>query len=539
MNTVRDATYQLLREFGMTTIFGNLGSTEQPFLKNFPGDFRYVLGLQEASVVGMADGYSQAMRRPVLVNLHTAAGTGNAMGNIMSAFQNKTPLVITAGQQTREMSLLEPYLTNVEPTVLPRPWVKWAFEPARAKDIPAAFMRAIATALQPPAGPVYLSLPLNDWEEPSDAPAIVRSVSQRIAPDPERLAQFADKMMHASKPVLIYGGSVARAGAWNDAVAVAEAIGAPVWVAPAPERAPFPQNHPLLRGVLPFAMGPLSEKLHGHDVALVIGAPVFRYYPYVPGSYLPDGMQLMHISDDPSETARAPVGDSLLGDAGLALAALKGLFRGHKPKTALPKAKAEQPSHAPEKGASDGRLSAAQVFGALSEVRPRNAILVEETPSNVFDLAKAWPITEPDTFYTFASGGLGWGLPASVGVALAERDAGRNRPVTAVIGDGSFQYSVQAIWSATQLKLPMLFVVMRNEEYCILKSFAKLEQTPGVPGLELPGMDFVSIARGYGCDAARVDNPNDIKKAAAEAWRKEKPTVLEIPFTREVPPLIS
>src|ERR1700754_4567659 len=199
--TVRDVTYDLLRAYGLTTVFGNPGSTEQPFLQDFPDDFRYVLGLQEASAIAMADGFAQATRRPALVNLHTAAGTGNAMGNLFTAFQNKTPLIVTAGQQTREMLLLEPYLTNVDPTTLPRPWVKWAYQPDRAQDIPAAFMRAIATALQPPAGPVYLSLPLDDWDKPSEGPASGGTAGPRAAPDPERLGEFAKALRLASSPV--------------------------------------------------------------------------------------------------------------------------------------------------------------------------------------------------------------------------------------------------------------------------------------------------------------------------------------------------
>ena len=161
--TVYQATYDLLRKLGLTTIFGNLGSTEQPFLKNFPADFEYVLGLQEATAVAMADGFAQATGRPALLNLHSSAGTGHGMGNIMTAFQNKTPLIITAGQHTREMILCDPYLTNRDETTLPRPWVKWAYQPVRAQDVPGAIMRAYAAALQPPAGPVYLSIPLSDW----------------------------------------------------------------------------------------------------------------------------------------------------------------------------------------------------------------------------------------------------------------------------------------------------------------------------------------------------------------------------------------
>ena len=424
--TVRDVTFDLLRANGVTTVFGNVGSTEETFLKDFPSDFRYVLGLQEASVVAMADGFAQAMRQPALVNLHTGAGLGNAMGNLLTAFQNKTPLIITTGQQTREMVLLEPWLTNVDATMLPRPWVKWAYEPARAQDVPAAFICAIATALQPPAGPVYLSLPLDDWDKPCEGPAAVRTVGTRVVPDPARLREFADAVRSASSPVLIFGAAIARGSGWGEAVALAEALGAPVWAAPASERTPFPEHHPLYCGGLPFAIGPLSDLLEGHDVALVVGAPVFRYYPYIPGTYLPPGLRLLHISDDPAETARAPVGDSLVGDAVLSLAALKDLLAGHASSNRRPHHRLEHrmAPHPPaaNNGSGDGRLSAAQVFTALNEIRPPHSVLVEESPSNLPDLHKAWPITEPDTFYTFASGGLGWDLPASVGIALAERD---------------------------------------------------------------------------------------------------------------------
>jgi benzoylformate decarboxylase len=178
------------------------------------------------------------------------------------------------------------------------------------------------------------------------------------------------------------------------------------------------------------------------------------------------------------------------------------------------------------------------VFAALNKIRPAHAVLVEESPSNLADLHKEWPITEPDSFYTLSSGGLGWDLPASVGIALAERDSGRNRPVIVIIGDGSFQYSVQSIWSAAQLRLPIVIVVLRNEEYAILKAFAELEQAPGVPGLDLPDLDIVSIAKGYGCDAVRVSDLATIEKTLAKAWTKDVPTVLEVPISPDVPPLL-
>ncbi|MGB8963571.1 MAG: benzoylformate decarboxylase, partial [Pseudonocardiaceae bacterium] len=519
----------------------NIGSTEGPFLKNFPPDFRYVLALQEASVIGMADGFAQATNGPALVNVHAGPGTGNGMGALLTASQNKTPLIVTAGQQARGMLLMESFLTNVEATMLPRPWVKWAYEPLRAEDIPAAFMRAIATALQPPAGPVFLSLPLDDWDKPSIGPTAARTVSRRIAPDRARLTEFASALSEASSPVLIYGAAIDRGDGWSEAIAVAEALGAPVWAAPVSERVSFPENHLLYSGELPAAVGSLKQKLEGHDVALVVGAPVFRYYFHTPGPYLPNGMRLLHISDDPVETARAPVGDGLLGDATLSLAALAELLGGRTSEAERAEQKVVHrvvfdPSYRAKK-LDDGLLTAGQVFNALSEIRPVNTILVEESPSNHADLHACWPITEPASYFTAASGGLGFGLPASAGIALGERETGRDRPVIAIMGDGSFQYSVQSLWTAAQLQLPIVVIVLRNYEYAIIKSLAVLEGIPNLPGLDLPGLDIVSLAKGFGCDAARLDDLNSIKTAAAEAWTKSKPTVLEIPISPQAPPL--
>src|ERR1700691_4735069 len=196
---VREATFQLLRDLGLTTVFGNPGSTEETFLADFPDDFRFVLALQEASVIAIADGFAQANRAPALVNVHTATGLGNAMGNLMTCFLNRTPLIVTAGQQDRRLLLLEPWLTDVESEVLPKPWVKWDYQPAPAQDISAAVMRAYAAAIQPPAGPVFLSLPLDDWAVPADGPAVVRSASIRTGPDPARLRRLADAIAGAER----------------------------------------------------------------------------------------------------------------------------------------------------------------------------------------------------------------------------------------------------------------------------------------------------------------------------------------------------
>src|ERR1700740_2096310 len=193
-STVRSVTFDLLRSLGLTTVFGNPGSTEQPFLQEFPDDFTYVLALQEASVIAMADTFAQVTRRPALVNVHSSAGLGNALGNLVAAYHGNTPLIITSGQQHRELVIGEPYLGNREATTLPKPWVKWAYEPARAQDVPEAFMRAYAMARQPPSGPVYLSIPLDDWKQPLAGPARGGSVRHPEGPRAGRLSAVGDRL---------------------------------------------------------------------------------------------------------------------------------------------------------------------------------------------------------------------------------------------------------------------------------------------------------------------------------------------------------
>src|SRR6201984_3773223 len=499
--TIHEVTYDLLRELGLTTVFGNPGSTEETFLKNFPDDFTYVLGLQEASVVAMADGFAQSTGKPALVNVHTAAGMGNAMGSLVAAAKGNTPLIVTAGQQTREMVLCEPYLTNKDETVFPQPWVKWAYEPKRAEDVPAAIMRAYAMALQPPAGPVFLSIPLDDWEKPRLGPAVIRTVSHRVSPDAERLRGFAERINGAQRPLLVFGPEVDRSGAWDAGVAFAEKVGAPLYSGPLPDRASFPEDHRLFQGQLPMTIAGVTEVLRGHDLVVVIGAQVFRYYPYVAGEYLPEGTELLQIPADPGLAGAAPVGDSLLGDTLVALEQLVDLIDDHSDR---PVPAAQRPNSAVHVTGS-APLEPDAVWSTWRTVTPADSPLVTESTSTMAQQLRFLPSTRPGSFFATASGGIGWGLPAAVGVALGDRARGVKRHVLATIGDGSFQYSVQAIYTAAQHRLPIVFVAMRNEEYSILKSFAVLEKTPGVPALDLPGLDIASIATGFGCRAVNVD----------------------------------
>jgi len=534
MITVREKTFDLLRKLKIDTIFGNPGSTEETFLQNFPSDFKYIQTLQEASAVAAADAYAQSTGTVGLVNVHTSAGLSNAMSGILSASMNKTPIIITAGNQTREMLLLEPWLSNINPEELPKPYIKWSYEPKRAEDVPEAFMRAYAMAVQEPAGPVFISIPLDDWNKNVEKDIVVRSVSTRVGPDPERIKEFAEILSKAKNPILIYGADIAKFDGWELAITLAEKIKAPVKIAPASERIPFPQKHPLYAGALPFAIKPLADELEGYDVAMVIGAPVFRYYPYLPGNYLPEGLQLLHITNDPNEAARAPVGDSLISNPVLAMAELIDLVETVEQNNEH----VYNTSVTNYSKTNDGKLSAFVVFEKIRSIMPENTILVQESPSNMGILQKAWPITFSDGYYTMASGALGWGVPAAVGIALAEKYNGKKRPVVAVIGDGSFQYAIQAIWTGKQHQLPIVYIIPINEEYGILKSFSECQNTPNVPGLDIPGLNYVAIAEGYGCIGKHAHNLLELEDFCNEALQQNIPTIISISITKDVPDLV-
>jgi benzoylformate decarboxylase len=523
-STVRSVTFDLLRELGLTTVFGNPGSTEQPFLQRFPDDFAYVLALQEASVIAMADTFAQVTGRPAVVNLHSSAGLGNALGNLVAAYHANTPLILTSGQQHRELVIGEPYLGNREATTMPKPWVKWSYEPARAADVPEAFMRAYAMALQPPTGPVYLSIPMDDWQQPLAGRARLRVVSDRVVPDPARLRLFADRISASRRPALVFGPEVDRCGGWDAAIALAEKLRASVYGAPLLDRASFPEDHPLFCGPLGMSVKTISDRLSGHDLAVVIGAEVFRYYPYVPGDYLPHGTELLQITANPEVAAAARVGDSLLGDPGSAIETLVGLVADGSARTAP--APMARPHRLPSTPSSP--LTPPEVYSVLSATRPPDAVIVNESTSTMAQQIEWLPTVRPGSFFATASGGIGWAVPAAVGIALADRTRGVHRPVLGLVGDGSFQYSVQALWTAAQHHLPIVYVVMRNNEYSILKSFAVLEETPGVPGLDLPGLDIASIARGFGCRTAEADTAEDLQQALKSALAADTTTVVVV-----------
>jgi benzoylformate decarboxylase len=269
----------------------------------------------------------------------------------------------------------------------------------------------------------------------------------------------------------------------------------------------------------------VSERLAGHDLVVVIGAPVFRYYPFIPGPYLPDGTELLHVTCDPDTAAYAAAGDSALGDAKLAIELLIEQVAA-APATRVAPAPLTRPRELPTTPSAP--LTPPEVYAALRDVRPADAVIVNESTSTMAQQAEWLPTLRPGSFFTTASGGIGWGVPGAVGVALGDRARGVRRTVIATIGDGSFQYSVQAIWTAAQHKLPIVFVVFRNGEYSILKSFGELQRTPGVPGLDLPDLDITSLAKGYGCRTVEADTADDIRAQFKIAVDADGPTVIVV-----------
>jgi len=517
---VRTAVLDLLRAFGITTVFGNPGSTELGLFRDFPRDFQYVLGLQEGVVVGMADGHAQATRNAAFVNLHSAAGVGHAMGNIFTAYRNRTPLVIAAGQQARAILPYDPFLFSLQATELPKPYVKWSCEPARAEDVPQAIARGYYLAMQPPRGPVLVSIPADDWARDCE-PVAARVVSTEIRPDPRVLAGIGDALDAARAPALVVGSAVDRDGAWDDVVRLAERHSAAVWVAPMSGRCSFPEDHPLFAGFLPAMREKIVSLLAGHDLVFALGAPAFTYHVEGSGPHVPPGARLVQLTEDPNVAAWAPQGMSAVGS--IRLGVLDLLAR--KP----PSLSRERPAprRKPPRVEPSSPVSTAFVLQTLTELRDPDSIVVEEAPSARATMQAYLPMVRSETFYTMCSGGLGWSMPAAVGIALAKPGA----KVIALIGDGSSMYSIQALWSAAQLKLPVVFVVLKNRRYAVLQEFAPafgFGRDEPLPGTELPDIDFVALARGMGCKGVNVGRAQELHKALAEALGAKHPTLVEV-----------
>ena len=514
--TVLDATRELLRELGLTTVFGNPGTTEVPFLTDWPDDFDYVLGLQESAVVAMADAYAQATRQAVLVNLHSAGGVGHSLGSLFTAYRNRSPLIIVAGQQIRSLLPHEPFLGAMDAAEFPKPYVKWSIEPASAEDVPAALARAYHIATQAPSGPVFVSVPADDWTAPTERPVVSRPRIRGFAPDPEAVDELNAALEAAQRPAIVVGGAVDQDGAVPETVALAERLNAGVWVAPMSYRCSFPENHPLFQGFLEPERGAVADTLARHDLVLVLGAPAFTYHvdrgrgdaPLPP---------LFILSDDEQILARAFEGTGIRATPKLGIRALLNVVERSTRPAPAPRLRPAKPS--------GEKLTGEFLYSTLADLLPDNALVVEEAPSHRGSLHEHLPITATGSgFLTMASGTLGYGIPGAVGAALACPD----RKVVAVVGDGSSMYGIQGLWTAARKQLPVTFVIFDNSEYAAVRLLGDTMGGVKLPGTELGGIDFAALAGSMGCQGVTITEPSELVTGLAAALADPRPTLVHV-----------
>jgi benzoylformate decarboxylase len=540
----RSAFLKLLIDEGVTHLFGNPGTTELPLMEVVPDfpELNYVLGLQEAVVVAMADGYARASNRLAAVSLHVAPGLGNAMGALYNAKFSGSPLIVTAGQQEQGHGLLEPLLYD---PLLPiaQPMVKWAVEATRAEDLPRIMRRAAKVALTPPTGPVFISLPgdVLDAEVELDFGKPTR-VDARVRPSDEALAQLAARLLEAKNPVILAGQELSIHDAFAEAGELAELLGAAVFQQPIPYAAQFPTAHPCYLGALTRSQKSVRAALQPFDLMLSLGADLLRMSVYSPLAPLPDAMRVLHLSERDWELGKNYHAElALRANVKETLRALLPLLRAQRSAAGAEAAKRRQAALVLRNWSVQRERARVEVLTAaqtqpidprylmlrISEVLPANAIVVEEALTSSTALPGFLDLRDPKGYYGLASGGLGFGLPGAVGISLAQP----GRPVVAVIGDGSAMYGIQALWSAAHLKLPITYVIANNRSYRILKErLVSMRATDRFTGMDIrdPEIDYTGLARSFGVAAQRVTDPEAIVPALREALQSGRPRLIEV-----------
>ncbi|MFI9153574.1 benzoylformate decarboxylase [Streptomyces sp. NPDC053367] len=531
--TVRDATLDVLKQLGLTTVFSNPSHSEMKLFENWlEGDFKFVLGLEEKAVVGMADGYAQATGEPALVIINGGPGLANAMGSVYTAASAKTPMVILGGQQARKMLLGEPFLIAKDSTQLPKPYIKWAAEPARPQDVPATIAQAYQIARQTPQGPVFVAVPEDDWVRPADPePLRIAKVEKAVVPDPAALEQIAAALNGAERPGLIAGGPVDAQGARGDLIALAEKLNARVWGAPVWARGAFPENHPLFAGVLPPIPELINERLSAqHDVVVVLGGPAFTLFTAwdlfstapadldkSPRPTLTADVDFLHVTDDPQAAAATLAGRSFVAPPG---AVVKGLVPLVEQRERVELAPVREPVAVPEPSTP---LTQAYLFHVLAKELPDNAVLFEELPIARADFHEQIPLGPDNGYFATASGALGFPFAGAVGYALARPD----RRAVVVVGEGSAQYTIHALWTAARHNLPVTFVIPDNSGYLSLKYYLQ-DQKSWEAGYDLSDVDMALIARGFGVRGETVDSPDGLQEALRDALTADGPVLIDV-----------
>ena len=556
--TGTDALIEMLAAAGVRYLFGNPGTTELPIVDRLATDTRikYILGLQEVPVMGMADGYAMASGKLGVVNLHICAGLGNAMGMLYNAFREGTPLLVTAGQQDRRLRFEEPILWGDMVGVV-RPWTKWAAEVERVEDLPAALRRAIQMATTPPTGPAFLSIPLDvQMAEAELDLSLSAAPSADFRPNPADVVRAAETLLAARNPGILVGSRVVERGAVAELVRLAERLGAAVLSEPGTThgRLSFPADHPLYAQGLPLWSPEVRERLAEFDALLVVGMDLFRQYIYhEPARAMPEQIRLVQIDEDPYQLGKNyPLTVALWSgtkaglidlDAELARRMTDSQSAAARARTQQLAAAHTQARDQLAKQAEAERdvrpMTPLTAMASLARVLPDDVAIVEEavtTTNTTFERLGA--LKNTTGYFGHRGWGLGWGLGCAIGVRLAWPD----RPVLAVLGDGATLYGVQGLWTAAKYQIPVTFVICNNAQYQILKIGAQNMNLPAADrgqfvGMDITGpeVDLVALSQSLGVPAQRVTEPDELSALVAESLRGDRPRLFDVRIAREVP----
>lgn len=513
----------VLRKRGLTTLFANPGSTEVPFLAGLPPGLEFVLGLHESAVVGMATGFAIGRAEPAIALLHTTAGLGNAVGALATARVNRAPLVVLVGQQDRRHLAHEPFLAG-RLQGLAGDYPVWVDQPVRPQDLPGAIGRAYHESLTA-RGPALVIAPMDDWTAPADDPrddAAPGRVVRAAAADPEAVEELAAMLVEAERPAIVVGSGADDAVTWAALVEIAERLGAPVWQESFGARAGFPHDHPRFAGHLPADRPRLRETLEPHDVVLVVGAPAFRQYPFTEGLLSPAGTRIAVLTDDPAEAHRSTAELAVL-------APLPGSCTELARRLPARELVSEEPTAAEPLTplARHNPLRAGHVFDALAARLRRDAVVLEESPSSRPEMLVRLPARAPLGWVSPAMGGLGFAIPAAIGIRMARPE----RPVVAVVGDGSSLYSIQSLWSAVHYRVGALFVILANGGYAVMDRLMEKERG-SPPWPRFTEIDIAGLATAFGCPAQRIATPDGLEQALDEVVPgladRDEPLLLEV-----------
>jgi benzoylformate decarboxylase len=537
--TGRAAFLQLLVDEGVTHLFGNPGTTELAIMEVVPQfpQLKFVLGLQEATVMAMADGFCRASGRLAAANVHVMPGLGNAMGALYNAKFSGSPVILTAGQQEQGHGLLEPML--YEPLVpVAQPLVKWAVEVARAADLPRIIHRAAKIALTPPTGPVFLSLPGDVLDETVeiDLGRPVR-VDGAVRPTDATLEKVATMLAAAQRPAILAGQELASRDAFAEAAQLAELLGAAVYASSIPYSAQFPTAHPAFMGALTRQQKQVRATLEAHDLLVVLGADLLRMSVYSPVEPLPPGLPVIHISERATELGKNYRTDlAVHADVKETLRALLPLVKVNRQaaEQRLAELRPRNWSAQRDKARVDALMAAETkpidpqyLMLRFTETLPRDAVVVDEGLVSTYSLPRFLAMRGPRDYYGLASGGLGFAVPGAVGISLALP----GRPIAVIVGDGSAMYSVQGLWTAAHERLPITYVVANNRGYRIIKerlvSFRKTDKFTGMDIRE-PDIDFVALGTSFGLKSTRVTDPHDVAPALRAAFASGGPNLIDV-----------